>query len=104
MATHNVATGAIGVYEITLAAGVEDTVTFGADQPSAYDLGEVEVKVLSGTKPVYFAFGVQPAVVKGQWCWDAHPGTGVIVSPPTSGDTVVRLICEAAAVVSVSRG
>lgn len=104
MAAHTVPTGGIGVYEINLAAGVEDTVTFGGDQPSTYDLPRVEVKVLSGTAPVYFRFGSGAASVRGQDCWDAHPGTAVVVSVPTSGDTVVRLICEDAAVVSVSSG
>lgn len=104
MATYNVPTGHIGVHEIPMAADVEDVVVFGGDAPSSYDLNLVEVVVVSGTAPVYFRFGTGPATVKGSDCWSAAPGTGVQVSPPTSGDTTVRLICAAAAVVSVSNG
>ena len=104
MADYNVPTGHVGYYEITTAAGVEDRVVFGADAPSRYDLRSVEVKVLSGTAPVYFRFGDTPATVKGTDCWDVHPATAAVVPVPTSGDTVVRLISSAAAVVSVSSG
>lgn len=105
MAAHTVPTGHIGKYEIALNASTEDTVTFGGDQPSVYDLSRAEVQVLSGTAPVYFCFGASPAAaVRGTHCWAAHPGTAVTVDVPTSGDTVVRLISEATAVVSVARG
>lgn len=104
MATYTVPTGHIGIYEIALVADTESTVTFGGDEPSAYRVGRVEVQVLTGTAPVYFRFGTGPASVKGSDCWSAHPGTAAVVEPPTSGDTVVRLICAAAATVSVARG
>lgn len=104
MAVHQVPTGHVGVHEIPLSAGVEDRVIFGADQPSNFDLDEVEIQVHSGTAPVYFRFGADPATVRGTDCWSAQPGTSATVSPPTSGDTVVRLISQAAAVVSVGRG
>lgn len=104
MATYNIPTGHIGAYEIAVSANTEDRVIFGGDAPSSYDLNTVEVVVISGTKPVYFRFGTGPATVKGSDCWFCAPGSGVQVSPPTSGDTTVRLICEAAAVVSVSSG
>lgn len=104
MAAHDVPTGHIGAHEIALVADTESTVTFGGDQPSVYDLGQVEVQVISGTAPVYFRFGQGAATVKGTDCWSAQPGTAAVVDVPTAGDTVVRLISAAAAVVSVGRG
>jgi hypothetical protein len=93
---YTVAAGDVGKYEIAVTAATEDTVTFGADVTA------VEVKQLAGTKPVYFCFGSTAATVKGGHCHDCPPDDRVIVQPPTSGGTVVRLICEATAVVSVS--
>ncbi|MBW0131156.1 hypothetical protein [Pseudonocardia oceani] len=98
-------TGHIGIHEIELAANTESTVTFGGDLPSQYDLARVEVQVLEGTAPVYFRFGPSgAATVKGTDCWSVQPGTAVGVDVPTAGDTVVRLISAASAVVSVGRG
>jgi hypothetical protein len=99
LAAYTVAAGDIGKYEIAMTAATEDTVTF-----TGTDLSQVEVKQLSGASPVYFRFGATAAVVKADGCYDVHPGTAVIVQPPTSGETVVRLISAAAAVVSVSNG
>lgn len=105
MADYTVAAGAIGKYEISLASGVESTVSFGAGDTKVSRIGRVEVKVLSGTKPVYFRFGTTAATVRGADCWDVHPGTAVVVEVPDklTGDATVRLISEADAVVSVSQ-
>lgn len=98
MAAYTVAAGDIGKYEIAVSASTEDTVTF-----TGVDVTEVVVKHLSGTKPVYYCFGSTAATVRGAHCYDVHPGTAEYKQPPTAGATVVRLISEAAAVVSVAR-
>jgi hypothetical protein len=104
VAAYTVAVGEIGKYEIALAANTEDTITFGGGSGDATitDVTAVEVKVLTGTQPVYFCFGTTAATVKGNHCYDAHPGTAVTVQPPTADDTIVRIISAAAATVSVS--
>jgi hypothetical protein len=104
MAAYTVAVGDIGKYEIAVAANTEDTVTFGggAGDAAITDLSQVEIQQVSGAKPVYYCFGSTAATVRGAHCRAVYPGTTAKVSPPTSGDTVVRLISEAAAVVSVS--
>ena len=108
MADYTVAVGGIGKYELPLTANTESTVTFGGGtaDPTYVNLGRVEVKCLSGTAPVYFRFGSGAATVKGDNCWDVHPGTAVVVQVGGfgPGDTVVRLISAADAVVSVSNG
>jgi hypothetical protein len=106
VADYTIATGGIGKYELDLVADTESTVTFGGGvaDPAVSNLGRVEVKCLSGTTPVYFKFGSSAATVKGDDCWDVHPGTSVVVEVGSSGDTVVRLISAEAAVVSVSNG
>lgn len=98
MTAHTVATGDVGKHEIALAANTEDTVTF------AVDVTEAEVTQLGGTKPVYFCFGSTAATVRGAHCYQVPTTATRTVQPPTAGNTVVRLICEAAAVVTVIGG
>jgi hypothetical protein len=98
MATYSVSATDRGVYENTLAANVEDTVTFAAD------LSTVEIEVLAGG-PVYFTTTNAPATVKGGHCFDAHFNTAVEVQvqngPRLAGATVIRLISSTSSVYSV---
>lgn len=96
MAAHTVAAGDMGKHEIALAAATEDTVTF-----TGRSLSQVEISVLSGTKPVYFRTDATTAVSAADGTRAVYPGTSVVFDPGTSGATVVRLISAAAAVVSV---
>jgi hypothetical protein len=98
MSSYTISAGDRGVYEKTLAADTEDTVTI-----SAYLNGALEVKVLSGSAPVYFTVNGIAATVKGSHCYDVHPGTSAqLWNLALSYPAVIRLISSGSCVYSVS--
>lgn len=98
MADYTVTKGAIGVYEIPLAADVAKTIEFQRD------LSEVEVTALAAEHPVYFTVDGSVPTVAGSNCYMLPPGsTSAQVEVLTNGNTVVRVISAGAAGVNVSR-
>lgn len=72
---------------LTLTASAEHIINFDTD------LTEVEVLVDSTTSAVtYVSVNRAAATVGGKHCIPVHPGTGVTIPVPTSGNTQVRLI------------
>lgn len=97
MTAHTITTTQVGKYEIALAANVEDTVTL--DVP----VYGYEVKVISGTKPVYVIENAT-ATVKGADCYDVPVGTYArSLRSAENAALVLHIISEADAVVSVSK-
>ncbi|MDX3661310.1 DUF4082 domain-containing protein [Streptomyces sp. ID05-26A] len=98
VAEYTVAEGDLGKYEITLAAGIETTVTFSDD------LDQVEISNDNGAGRVYFTVDGTPATVRGPRCRQI-PAAMHYVRANVYGvnDTVVRLISEAATMVSVAK-
>lgn len=97
MASYTVAANQRGAYENAASAGVVDTVTF------TEDLGVVEIGYPSGTAPLYISFDGSTPSDKNAACEIAYPGQTVQLEPKTSGPTVVKLVCRAAAVYSVNK-
>lgn len=88
MATHNVASGKIGAYELTLTANTVDTVEF------ATNLANVEV-FGDGTAAIYFTLdsGATPTV-GGADCFVIPPGgpSSLVLPSRENSATVVKLI------------
>lgn len=98
VADFTVASGDQGQYEITLAPGVETTVTFSED------LDAVEISNDNGAGRVYFTVDGSPAVVRGTNCRQLPAALHYArVGVYRNGPTVVRLISEAATMVSVTK-
>jgi len=98
VAEHTVAAGDQGKYEILLAAGVETTVTFSED------LDRVEISNDNGAGRVYFTVDGTPATVRGANCRQLPAALHYAqVGVYRNGPTVVRLISEAATMVSVAK-
>lgn len=98
MTTIPVASGRVGTYANTIAAGVMDTVNF------ADDLEEVEV-VTDGAAALYYTVDGTTPTVGGTNCWELPAGNGYVrtIQVPTAGPTVVKLISSGTPKYSVSR-
>lgn len=98
VADHTVAADEQGVHNITLTAGTVDTVTF------ADDVTQIRVTNMTGTAAVYYTVdGSTPTVAgKNTRLLPAAIGS-VLVEPPSSGPTAVKLISSGTPAVSVAR-
>ncbi|MBP2341105.1 hypothetical protein JOF41_007359 [Saccharothrix coeruleofusca] len=98
MADHTIAADEQGIHNITLTAGVVDTVTF------ADDVTEVEIVNMTGTAAVYFTVdGTTPTVAGRKTRLLPAAVTSVEIEPTTSGPTVVKLISPGTPTISVAR-
>lgn len=98
MAAYTVPSGHIGVHAKTLVANTQDTVTF-----TGADLAEVEV-LSDGDADIYVRIGSGNATVAGTDCHRLPAALGsTVLSVPTTGDTVVKLISAGTPEYSVSR-
>lgn len=98
MASYTVASTERGAYEKSLSANTVDTVTLNCALG-----GAIEIKVISGTAPVYCTFDGTAPTVKGNACWDVQPGTAAQMwDVPFGTPAIVKLISSAAATYSVS--
>lgn len=103
MATVTVAVNQVGVHNLALSAGVEEIVQFSED------VEEVEVVQITGASPVYFTTdgtaAAVPAAGAATACYSTIAALApVALDPDTWTSTSIRLICAAAATVSVVRG
>lgn len=102
MATVTVAVSQVGVHNLALSAGVEEIVQFGED------VENVEITQITGSAPVYFTTNNAAATVPANGAASACYSTlttmaPVSLDPNTWQSTSIRLICAAAATVSVVR-
>lgn len=98
MSSYTVASNERGAYEKSLTANTVDTVTIYASLA-----GAIEVKVITGTAPIYVTFDGTAPTVKGANCWDVQPGTAAQIWNLTLDyPAVVKLISSATATYSVS--
>lgn len=102
MATYTVSVGHVGVHNVAMSAGVVDTVTFPED------VDQVEVTQISGSAPVYFTTNESTPTVPSAGASSACYSTlttmaPVTLDPRTWRATSIKLICAAAATVSVVR-
>jgi hypothetical protein len=80
----------------TLGASTVDTVTLGSD------CNNVEVYNRAATVDIYFTVNGATPTVAGDNTYAVGPGTALLVSVPTSGATVVKLISTGANAYSVT--
>lgn len=98
MATHTVAAGKVGTAAFTLVADAVDTVTF-----TGTDLDAVTV-VSDGAAAVWYTLDGSTPTVGGDNCWYIPDVVGVDTqSPPSSGQTVVKLISAGTPLLRVQR-
>lgn len=99
MGSYVIPAGHVGMYNKALVANTVDTVTF-----TGLDVPEVEI-VSDGTADIFVMFGASSVpTVNGTDCWLVPAAAGSsILSPRTSGDTVVKLISSGTPTYSVAR-
>ena len=100
MATHTVASGAVGTGLVTLAASTVDTVTF-----TGTDLNHVEIVVPSSSPAdVWYTLDGSTPTVGGAACYFVPAGAVDNREPKGGGATTVKVISSGAGVVRVQRG
>jgi hypothetical protein len=102
MATYTVSVGHVGVHNVAMSAGVVDTVVFPED------VSHVEITQVTGSSPVYFTTDEStpavPAAGESTACYSTLTTMApVALDPRTWQATSIKLICAAAATVSVVR-
>ncbi|MCF7548910.1 hypothetical protein [Pseudonocardia sp. WMMC193] len=96
MASHTIAAGDVGVWEVALSANVADTVTFETGPDHCWVAWHP-----GATQPLYLVSGSANATVKGGHCQMLLPGTSGEIE--TWGTARVSLISAGAGTYSVSR-